>query len=78
MHFLDLIMYVVVGIIIWYTMAWLSGGDLTEEIGGLIGMMIMIVYTIIYCVLFIFFYDWVDIFEAIITWSPTMQNIFKW
>ena len=71
-------MFVVCGITLWYLIDWLSGGDFTEEIGGLIGMMIMVFYCIVYIILFVFFYDWIDIFEHIRTWSPTMQSIFKW
>jgi len=40
--------------------------DFKEEIGGIIGCFVMIVYTIIYVTIFVFIdYNWTDIFDSI-------------
>jgi hypothetical protein len=52
-------------VLIWKVLEVISNGNLTEELGGLVGLMIIIVFTIIYVILFVFCdYDWVDIFEG--------------
>ena len=48
MHVLDLIMYFVLVGLIWFLMDKIWGGEITEELGGLIGSMVIIVFTIIY------------------------------
>lgn len=65
LHFLDLIMYIVLVIILWYILEKISGGEFTHELGGLIGMAVTIVFTIIYVIIFVFCdYDWIDIFNG--------------
>jgi hypothetical protein len=66
MHTLDLIMYFLIAMVIWNLIALLSGGEWTEEAGGLIGMTILIVYTIVYVIVFCFYPDWnwIDIFNS--------------
>ncbi len=66
MHVLDLIMYFVTVILLWLTMHLLSGGEMTEELGGaLIGFPVIVIYTIIYIAIFVWpgNYNWVDIFH---------------
>ena len=65
LHFLDFIMYIVLVVILWYVLDFISGGDFTHEIGGLVGMMVIIAFTIIYVIMFVFCgYDWTDIFAG--------------
>lgn len=65
MHFLDLIMYFVCYGFIWFLLDLFSGGELTNELGGFIGLLIMFIYTIIYIILFVFVdYNWIDIFHS--------------
>lgn len=62
-HFLDIIMYFVTCIIIWY---FTLPKEFRYEIGAIIGLIVMIVYTIIYIILFaIIDYNWIDIFHGI-------------
>lgn len=63
-HILDWIMYFVLFALIWKFMEWIGDGGLTEEIGGMFGSMIMILFTILYCITF-YYYDWVNISEWI-------------
>jgi len=67
MHTLDLIIYFVGFGIIWFFLDILSCGEWTNELGGaLVGLPIIIVYTIIYVILFVLIdYNWIDIFHAI-------------
>lgn len=66
MHILDLIMYLATITLLWYGMAFFSGGQLTEEIGGLLGSAICIVYSVAYLIVFCFYpdLDWIDIFSG--------------
>jgi len=66
MHLLDLLMYFALVLLIWFILDKLSGGELTNELGGLVGLTIVIVFTIIYIVLFCFWPDWnwIDIFHG--------------
>ena len=74
MHILDLIMYFVTAGLLWFIMDKISGGDLTEEIGVVIGWMIMLVYTIIYIILFAFCsYNWIDIYHSIINCTLSIK-----
>jgi len=71
MHFLDLIIYIVLAIIIWYV---ILPRDYTEEIGALLGIRFMIWYTIAYVIIFVFCgINWIDF-----PWSISFQNFFKW
>ena len=66
MHVLDLIMLPVTMQILWWVLRIISGGDLTEEMGVLIGWMIEVIWIIIYCILFFFVdYNWIDIYNWI-------------
>lgn len=58
MHFLDLIMYFVCAGLLWWILGIISGGDLTEEIGSIVGMFIMLIFTVTYIVLFALVPDW--------------------
>ena len=65
LHILDFIMYIVLVIAIWKILEVVSGGELTEELGGLVGLFITIVFTIIYIIMFVFCgWDWTDIFSG--------------
>lgn len=69
-HLLDIILYFVIGIIIWNSLSV----DYTEEIGGLIGIGVLLLYTIVYIVIFgVFDINWIDIFS----WVKIKLN-FKW
>lgn len=61
MHILDLIMYLVLSIIYWV----LCPEDYKYEIGILAGFFFFVIFTIIYAILFIFFFNWIDIFHHI-------------
>ncbi len=58
MHFLDLIMWIVIGLIIGFLLDVISEGEWTHELGALVGMFVLIVYSIIYLILFAFWPDW--------------------
>lgn len=75
MHILDLIMYFVTAVLLWFLMDKIGGGDYTQELGGVIGATIMVIYTIVYIVLFVIgSYNWIDIFHEmfIITFNITL------
>lgn len=65
LHFLDLVMYIVLVFVIWWILDIISNGEFTHELGGLIGMMVIIVFTIIYVIMFVFCdWNWSDIFTG--------------
>jgi len=65
MHILDFIIWIITCGILWKIMEVLSNGEFTEEIGGLIGLTVLIVYTLIYVILFVFIdFNWIDIFHS--------------
>lgn len=63
MHILDLIIYIIFCIILW---ACLSD-DFKQELGTVIGIIIMLVFSIIYIVIFAVYpdFNWIDIFNVI-------------
>lgn len=62
MHILDIIIYFISVPLIWLLLGVLSKGELTEELGGVIGTIIIAVYTIIYVIIFgVFDVNWSDI-----------------
>lgn len=65
LHILDFIMYIVLVIVLWYAIDLISEGELTEELGCLIGLAIIAVFTIVYIIMFVFCgWDWTDIFSG--------------
>jgi hypothetical protein len=58
MHILDFIMYFILLVILWRVMAVISGNQLTSELGGCLGSIIVLIYTIVYIILFAFYPDW--------------------
>ena len=68
MHILDLIMYFVILYIIYKIL----GEEYTTELGGLVGLAVIIFYTAIYVILFCLYPDWnwIDIFK-----SMSIKNI---
>ncbi len=58
MHLLDLIMYFFIAWLLWRFVDYLSDGEWTNELGTLIGLSVLIVYSIVYIVLFAFWPDW--------------------
>lgn len=65
LHLLDFVMYFVVVGIYWFILDKVSNGELTNELGGLVGMIGALVITIIYVILFAFMgWDWSDIFSG--------------
>jgi len=77
MHILDFLMYWVLLAIIWGGLHFFSGGNLTEELGGLVGLRIVYIFTIIYIVIFCVFPDlnWIDIFRG--TYNVNFSEWFK-
>jgi len=71
-HALDLIMYIIFSIIIW--VAFLPD-DFKEELGCIGGIMIMMVYTIVYLILFAVWpnWNWIDIFSSIFSFSKSIN-----
>ena len=66
MHILDFIMFFPLAGILWWIIEKLSGGEFTNELGGLIGTFIEIIFLIIYIVIFaVFDNNWIDIFSGI-------------
>jgi len=62
MHVLDLLIWVLSLPLIWPIIGKLSQGNFTEELGGLIGISIVLVYTIIYLIIFsVFDNNWSDL-----------------
>lgn len=76
MHFLDLIMYFVCVFILWGILALISGGEYTNELGGLIGMLVVIIFTVIYIILFAIAPDW-NWVDFNFNFS-SIQHFFKW
>lgn len=54
-HTLDLIMYILLSLLIWYV---ILPKDWTTELGTLIGWFIMLIFTILYLILFAIYPDW--------------------
>ena len=77
MHILDFIMYFPTMGVVWLILRIIGGREYTEELGGaLIGMPIIIICTIIYIILFVFCgFDWIDIFRGV--YSATLSEWFK-
>jgi len=75
MHVLDLIMYVVLVILLWQFLRWSGRGEFTEELGSLIGLAIIFVFTIIYVIIFCFYpnLNWADMLPKIWSWRPTLK-----
>jgi hypothetical protein len=78
MHILDLIIYLISIPILWKIIDVMSNGEFVEELGTLVGYLIVIVYTIIYVILFVWVdYNWIDIFHSIrdgvINWYSNLR-----
>lgn len=74
MHILDLIMYFVTAGLLWFVMDKISGGEFTNELGGLVGSGVMVIYTIVYIIMFVFAdYNWIDIFHSISNYTFSIQ-----
>lgn len=61
MHILDFIMYIIIlGLLL-----WVLGDEYTSELGGIVGMLTILIYTVAYIVLFVIVdYNWI----AIVVW----------
>lgn len=73
MHILDFIVYVISLIALWKGLDYFSDGSLTNDIGGFVGIFIVLIYTIVYIILFGVYPDWnwIDLslqFSANFTW----------
>lgn len=66
MHYLDLIMYIVIVLLLWFALHKLSEGEYTTEIGGIVGYGIELIFTVIYIIIFVWPIDlnWSDIFNG--------------
>jgi hypothetical protein len=51
-HILDIIVWFIGVLIIWKILEVTTDGESTEELGGLVGLFIIIVYSIIYLIIF--------------------------
>ena len=69
MHILDWVIYIVSVFLTWN---FILPKDLKYEIGALMGMFIMICYSIVYAVVF-YFFNWIDIFHWIGNFSTTIS-----
>lgn len=68
MHILDLLMYIV-GLLL---IIIILPKDFKEEIGGIVGMIIVLIYTIVYAVLFVFMdYNMIEVI-------PYIYSKIKW
>jgi len=64
MHIADLLMYFILGAILWCSFP----EDYRFELGMLMGYGVMIVYTLLYIVLFVFIdYNWIDIYHWVVS-----------
>lgn len=74
MHILDLIVYLISIPILWKIIDVMSNGEFVEELGTLVGYLIVIAYTIIYVILFVWVdYNWIDIFSSSQEWFRTIK-----
>jgi len=65
-HILDFLMWFVVIGVYWYLLDKISNGELTNELGGLVGLLGVIIITIVYIILFGFMgWDWINIFRGV-------------
>jgi hypothetical protein len=65
MHVLDLIMYIVLAILLWWIIDKVSDGEYTTEFGTLGGIFYEFIFLIVYIIVFgVFDNDWVDIFSS--------------
>ena len=71
MHVLDLIMYFPIMGIIWLLIDKISEGEFTNELGTFVGIIIMMICTLLYIILFAVWPDWnwIDIFKGIETFK---------
>jgi hypothetical protein len=77
MHILDFVMYFVTMGIIWFVLDKLFGGEFTNELGGLVGLLVLFIATIIYIALFVFGgVDWIDIFHG--KYNVNITDWFRW
>ena len=70
-HILDWIIYVPYILMVYKLIEALSDGEFTEELGVLVGVMILIVATVLYCVTF-WYYDWINIVELLRDFNITL------
>jgi hypothetical protein len=75
-HILDWVIWLVLCGIIWKILEWSTDGEWTEELGGIIGLFILVVFTIIHIFLFgVLDWNWIDIFHKIGSgWRPPNIN----
>jgi hypothetical protein len=59
-HLLDILIYILLLMII----IGILGEEYTTELGELVGLVVFLFYTVIYCVVF-YYYDWIDIIKYI-------------
>lgn len=67
MHLLDFFFYPFLVMILWFLIDKFSGGELTQELGSLGGIFIVIIFTILYIVLFAIYPDW--------NWIDILNNL---
>jgi hypothetical protein len=72
-------MWVVIMVLIWKFMEWVFDGELTDGIGGLMGIIILLIVTIAYVVIFWGDdYNWIDIFKSMANSTTKIDWTVKW
>lgn len=75
-HILDYVMWFVMITITWNLIDYIWNGEFTNELGGLIGVLILAFVTLIYVVLFgVIDYNWIDIFSSVHNFIKTEVNV---
>jgi hypothetical protein len=66
MHILDLIMFFPLSLILWWIIDKTSDSEFTQEIGGFIGVIIELLFLVVYIIVFgVFDVNWIDIFNGV-------------
>lgn len=65
-HFLDWIMWLFLCILLWKILEAVTDGEWTEDLGGILGVIVILVFTIVHIFLFgVLDWNWIDIFRSI-------------
>jgi len=74
MHILDLIMYFVTVVLLWFITDKITIGDLEKEIRVKGCQIVIFIHTIVYILIFVFVdYNWIDIFHNIGNFKLNIQ-----
>jgi hypothetical protein len=76
-HILDLIMWPIIGAFIWFILDKAFNGEYTHEMGAILGIIVLAIYTVIYFALFVVIdHNWIDIFQWLVDYN--YSNLFTW